>query len=80
MHLLQVAAFGLTVLGPLFLYPRLLPRPCVESGEIDFDEFLTVMNSPSVGGGGLADVAGSAANFFGIANPFTSWMGGDKKE
>jgi len=44
------------------------------SGEIEFEEFLSVMRSQVEGGGGLADLVSKAGNLFGWINPL-SWFG-----
>lgn len=43
------------------------------SGQIEFEEFVTVMRSQLDKGGGLASVVSAAGNFFGWANPL-SWF------
>ena len=44
------------------------------SGQIEFEEFVTVMRSQMDKGGGLADVVAAAGNAFGWLNPM-SWFG-----
>ena len=45
-----------------------------QSGQIDFEEFVTVMAGQMGKGGGLADVVAAAGSFFGWINPL-SWFG-----
>lgn len=47
------------------------------NGSIDFEEFATALAKQMSSGGGLADIFGGAADFFGFLNPFKMFGGGD---
>ena len=42
-----------------------------DSGEVDFDEFVSVLTKQMEAGGQLASVVNSASDFFGFLNPLT---------
>lgn len=48
------------------------------SGQIEFEEFVTVMAEQMNKGGGLADVVSAAGNLFGWVGGLASWFSGEK--